>query len=163
MFGVSKVLALTPPTTEGPYYKKGSPERAHLREEGVPGEPLFLSGRVTDDTGASLLGAHLEFWQANGEGRYDNKGFVLRGRQFTDSSGGYSLETVVPGGYPGRTPHIHVKVTPPDGRSTLTTQLFFPGLATNKTDSIFRDELVMTISETPAGKSGTFDFVLRRG
>ena len=32
------------------------------------------------------------------------------GHQFTDADGRYRLETVVPGLYPGRTRHIHVKV-----------------------------------------------------
>ncbi len=155
-------LVPTPATTEGPYYKKGSPVKKVIREQGVPGEPLALSGRVTDDSGAPLAEARLDFWQANGNGKYDNAGFILRGHQFTNGSGRYTLETVVPGAYTGRTPHIHVKVTSPDGRTTITTQLFFPGLDSNKTDAIFRDELLMTISKAPAGKSATFDFVLHR-
>jgi protocatechuate 3,4-dioxygenase beta subunit len=155
-----KKLVLTPATTEGPYYKGGSPEKAVLREEGVPGEHLLLTGRVLDTGGVPLARACLDFWQANGNGKYDNAGYVLRGHQFTDASGKYALETVAPGAYTGRTPHIHVKVTSPDGRSTLTTQLFVPGLASNKTDSIYRDDLLMKMSSAPAGKSATFDFVL---
>lgn len=156
-------LLLTPETTEGPYYKECSPENSVLRKEGVPGEPLLLEGHVYDDRGMPLVHARLDFWQANGAGRYDNKGFVLRGHQFTDESGKYSLETVVPGAYTGRTPHIHVKVAVPDKASrTITTQLFLPGLDSNKTDSIFREDLLMKMSRGPAGKSASFDFVLRR-
>ena len=155
-----KKLGLTPGTTEGPYYKKDSPEKTVLREKGVPGEQLLLTGRVLDANGAPLAHARLDFWQANGKGEYDNVGYVLRGHQLTGDAGMYTLETVVPGAYTGRTPHIHVKVTSPDGRSTLTTQLFVPGLASNKTDSIYRDDLLMTVSRAPAGKSATFDFVL---
>ncbi len=159
--GMSK-LTPTAETTEGPYYKKGSPEKKGFREQGAPGEPLVLTGRVTDDTGAPLPKARLDFWQANGNGQYDNAGFILRGHQSANGSGEYTIDTVVPGAYIGRTPHIHVKVTSPDGRTTITTQLFIPGLDSNKTDPIFRDDLLMTISKTPAGKSATFDFVLRR-
>ena len=151
---------LTPGTTEGPYYKKDSPEKARLYESGVPGEKLTLTGSVYDTKGKPVAKAWLDFWQANGNGRYDNTGYTLRGRQFTDASGKYKLETVVPGGYTGRTPHIHVKVRAPGSRSTLTTQVFFPGLDTNKTDPIFRDELVVKISEGLEGKSATFNFVL---
>ncbi len=159
ILGVGKLVP-TPATTEGPYYKKGSPEKKVFREQGAPGEPLVLTGRVTEDTGAPLPQARLDFWQANGNGKYDNAGFILRGHQFTNVSGGYKLETVVPGAYTGRTPHIHVKVSSPDGRTTVTTQLFLPGLDSNKTDAIFRDELLMTVSTAPAGKSATYDFVL---
>ncbi len=155
-----KKLGPTPATTEGPYYKSDSPEKTTLRERGVPGEHLLLTGRVLDVTGATLARALLDFWQANGKGQYDNAGYVLRGRQLTDDSGKYTLETVVPGAYTGRTPHIHVKVTSPDGHSRLTTQLFVPGLDSNKTDSIYRDDLQMKMSSGPAGKSATFDFVL---
>jgi protocatechuate 3,4-dioxygenase beta subunit len=150
----------TAETTEGPYYKEGSPERTELAQEGVPGENLHLTGYVLDSDGRPLAGAWLDFWQADGSGHYDNAGYTLRGHQFSSESGQYRLNTVVPGSYPGRTPHIHVKVRSDDKRATLTTQLFFPGLATNATDSIFRDDLLIGIGETPRGKSGKFDFVL---
>jgi protocatechuate 3,4-dioxygenase beta subunit len=147
-------------TTEGPYYKADSPERTKIREPGVPGDELTLTGSVLDINGAPVAGAWLDFWQADGKGKYDNKGFVLRGHQSANRSGKYRLETVVPGSYPGRTPHIHVKVRAGEGRPTLTAQLFLPGLSSNATDSIFRDDLVMVMSQTPAGRTATFDFVL---
>ena len=150
----------TPETTEGPYYKRGSPERFEIRHEGVRGDILSLSGTVFDRNGNAVAGAWLDFWQADGEGRYDNEGYTLRGHQFSSESGRYSLETVVPGSYPGRTPHIHVKVSPADRASELTTQLFFPGLPSNQSDPIFRSVLLIDISTTPSGKSGTFDFVV---
>ena len=75
-----------------------------------------------------LAGALLDFWQADDKGRYDNSGSRLRGHQFTDAEGRYRLRSVVPGLYPGRTRHIHVKVQSRDGR-VLTTQLYFPGEA----------------------------------
>jgi len=150
----------TAETTEGPYYKANSPEKTILREKGVPGEKLTLTGYVNDTNGKPAPGAWLDFWQADGNGKYDNAGYVLRGHQFSDQSGKYKVETVLPGGYTGRTPHIHVKVRSPDKRLTITTQLFVPGLATNKTDSIFREDLVMDISDVPGGKSASFNFVL---
>ncbi len=155
--------APTAETTEGPYYKEGSPEQTELAQPGVPGENLEITGFVFDTDGKPAVGARLDFWQADGKGHYDNSGYTLRGHQFSGDFGQYKLSTVIPGSYPGRTPHIHVKVRSGDKEPTLTTQLFFPGLASNATDSIFRDDLLIGIRETTMGKSGTFDFVLDLG
>ena len=87
-------------------------------------------------------------------------GFRLRGHQFTDDAGPYRLETVVPGLYPGRTRHIHVKVQAPDG-PVLTTQLYFPGEPGNARDGIFQPELVLTdVRDTGGARQGSFTFVL---
>ena len=112
--------------TEGPYFKPSSPERIELLEEGMAGQPIELVGFVLTRACKPLAGALLDFWQADDKGRYDNAGFRLRGHQFTDAEGRYRLRSIVPGVYPGRTRHIHVKVQPRGGR-VLTTQLYFPG------------------------------------
>lgn len=101
----------------------------------------------------------MDFWQANARGVYDNAGFRLRGHQSTDAQGRFSLTTIVPGEYAGRTEHIHVKVTP-RGRSTLTTQLYFPGVARNDEDGIFDARLLMGVREAGGMKRATFGFVL---
>ncbi|HET6846101.1 MAG TPA: hypothetical protein VFH29_04660 [Anaerolineales bacterium] len=148
-----------PAMTEGPYFKAGSPERTSLIEPGVPGEPLSLSGFVYDTQCNPQAGAQLDFWQADGNGVYDNAGYRLRGHQFTDAAGAYTLKTVVPGLYPGRTEHIHVKVAPQD-RSVLTTQLFFPNVAGNQTDLFFDPRLVIRVQRGTDGWLGFFDFVV---
>jgi protocatechuate 3,4-dioxygenase beta subunit len=102
----------------------------------------------------------LDFWQADGSGSYDNSGFRLRGHQSTDAGGAYTLTTVVPGEYPGRTEHIHVKVAAA-GRPVLTTQLFFPGVARNSSDSIFDPALLVRAGGSATGKIASFDFVLQ--
>jgi protocatechuate 3,4-dioxygenase beta subunit len=66
---------------------------------------------------------------------------------------------VVPGEYSGRTEHIHVKVAA-QGRPVLTTQLFFPGVARNSSDSIFDPALLVRLSDGATGKAGAFDFEL---
>ena len=147
-------------TTEGPYYKKNSPERANLYENNISGEKLLLTGYVFNAEQKPVAGAWLDFWQADGEGKNDKAGYVLRGHQFADASGKYSLETVVPGAYPGRTPHIHVKVRSEDDDLTLTTQLFLPGLKSNSTDPIFHNDLLVGMTNSPEGKTATFNFVL---
>ena len=149
----------TPSATEGPYYKARSPERTSLVEEGVSGMKLTLTGYVLTKDCKPVSGAWLDFWQANGNGEYDNAGYRLRGFQHTDDTGRYFLETVVPGEYPGRTVHIHVKVQAP-GRQVLTTQLYLPDYPLNARDSIFTPATVMQVVDGPDGKLATFNFVL---
>ena len=150
---------LTPPMTEGPYFTANSPERASLLEPGMAGTKLVLTGYVLTTDCQPVAHALLDFWQADANGEYDNSGYTLRGHQFTDAAGRYQLTTVVPGLYPGRTEHIHVKVQAPNG-PVLTTQLFFPGVESNETDSIFDPGLVITIQDAGDGETATFDFVV---
>jgi protocatechuate 3,4-dioxygenase beta subunit len=150
--------APTPEETEGPYYKPGSPERDTLYAEADSGKRITVSGRVLLADGKPAAHAWLDFWQADGKGRYDNQGFACRGHLFTGADGSYSLRTVLPGEYPGRTPHIHVKLRA--GNSpVLTTQIYFPEFASrNRRDSIFDERLL--VHWDPDGKTARFDFVL---
>jgi uncharacterized protein (TIRG00374 family) len=147
----------TPAQTEGPYFKAGSPQRTALVEPGMPGTRLQVSGRVLTLECQAVAGAVLDFWQADAAGAYDNSGYRLRGNQVTDASGGYSLDTIVPGEYPGRTRHIHVKVQVP-GKKLLTSQLYFPGEARNQQDSIFDAALLMDVHDSGSGRAAVFDF-----
>ena len=149
---------LTPAQTEGPYFNPGSPARTSLIESGMAGTRLVLSGRVLTPACAPVAGATLDFWQADAAGSYDSSGYRLRGHQLTDAVGRYSLETILPGQYPGRTEHIHVKLGAP-GKAVLTTQLYFPDVARNQQDSIFDPHLLVTMQDTATGKAATFDFV----
>ena len=98
--------SVTPAETEGPYYKRDTPERASLLEPGMAGTRLLVSGQVLTRDCRPIAAALLDFWQADAAGAYENAGYRLRGHQFTDADGRYTLETVVPGLYPGRTRHI---------------------------------------------------------
>jgi len=146
--------------TEGPYFRRSSPERTSLLEPGGSGTRLVLAGTVVSTRCEPIPRALLDFWQADENGQYDNAGFRFRGHQFTDEQGRYSLETVVPGLYAGRTRHLHVKVQAPNG-PVLTTQLYFPGEARNRSDGIFRQELELKMeTEADGGKLGVFNFVV---
>jgi protocatechuate 3,4-dioxygenase beta subunit len=145
--------------TEGPYFRPSSPERVELLEAGMAGQQIELVGIVLTRGCKPLAGALLDFWQADDKGRYDNSGFRLRGHQFTDAEGRYRLRSIVPGLYPGRTRHIHVKVQPRGGR-ILTTQLYFPGEAHNRSDGLFRKELLMRTAKNEGWLAGRFDFVV---
>ncbi len=149
----------TPSQTEGPFFKPNSPERTSLREAGPSGTPLTVTGYVLSTACQPIAHALLDFWQADNNGNYDNAGFRLRGHQYTDKQGRYSLDTIVPGEYPGRTRHIHVKVEVP-GRPVLTTQLYFPGEARNDSDGIFSPELLMHVQQTNNGQLAMFNFII---
>lgn len=150
---------LTPELTEGPYFTANSPERASLLEDGMAGTKLIVTGYVYDTNCQPVANALLDFWQADANGVYDNSGYTLRGHQFTDANGFYTLTTVVPGLYPGRTEHIHFKVQAPNGK-VITSQLFFPGVAQNDSDGIFNASLVLPIQETSTGIQAQFNFVV---
>ncbi|MEU3956958.1 dioxygenase [Streptomyces achromogenes] len=149
----------TPEQIEGPYFKPHSPERTSLLEPGVPGTRLTVSGYVFGRACRPLSGVLLDFWQADDNGAYDNTGFRFRGHQYTDSRGAFALTTIVPGLYPGRTRHLHVKVQAPN-RPVLTTQLYFPNEPRNNTDTIFDPRLLMTVRDGNGGREAAFDFVL---
>ena len=151
--------AATLAQTEGPYFKPSSPERIELFEEGMAGQPIELVGFVLSRDCKPISGALLDFWQADGRGQYDNSGFRLRGHQFTDAEGCYRLRSVVPGVYPGRTRHIHVKVQPRGGR-VLTTQLYFPDESQNRSDGVFRKALLVRTAKNAGWLAGRFDFVV---
>jgi len=143
----------TPRDGEGPFYKSGAPQRNSLVEPGAKGERLLLSGTVYGRDCAPLPNALLDFWQTDERGDYDNEGFRYRGRQFADANGRYRLETVLPGEYPGRPRHIHVKVQPPGG-GVLTTQVYFPGAGGPA-------RLMARVQRRDGGLQAGFDFVLQ--
>ena len=144
---------------QGPYYTQGAPERTDITDT-APGTALLLTGYVLDNQCNPVAGATLDFWQADGNGSYDNNGYVLRGVQTTDENGAYALTTVIPGQYPGRTEHVHVKVTAPNG-PTYTTQLYFPESNANGGDRFYVPELDVTITSYDGSKmTAHFDMVL---
>jgi protocatechuate 3,4-dioxygenase beta subunit len=126
----------------------------------MPGAALAISGHVLSTDCQPIVRALIDVWQADARGDYDNAGFTLRGHQFTDERGHYQIETIVPGLYPGRTRHIHVKVQAP-GQAALTTQLYFPGEPQNRRDGLFDQGLLVNLAGAADGQAATFDFVLR--
>ncbi len=144
--------AETAPQGEGPYYLVGSPERSVLV---VPGDgPLFtLHGRVLDTECQPIPNCWIDVWHTDMDGDYDTSSpdTPYRGHFYTDDNGAFVLETIIPGLYPGRTPHIHVKV---QGANTplLTTQLYFPDHPLNPTDILYDQDLEVTpIELLPSG------------
>jgi len=148
----------TPRQTEGPFYSPRSPLKSNFRAD-ARGEPLLLlRGYVLDTRCRPIPGAWLDLWHADASGAYDSQGFRLRGHQYADAGGRYRFETIVPGLYPGRTRHFHLKLRAPGTRRTLTTQLYFPDEPENARDALFRSELLLRIDR--AAGVARFDFVL---
>ncbi len=146
--------------TEGPFYTAKTPLKAVFTRD-AKGEKIALAGFVLDRKCQPVAGVIVDLWQADSGGEYDNQGFRLRGHQITDAKGRYAFETIVPGLYPGRTRHYHVKLISP-GRRTLTTQLYFPGDPGNARDGIYNKSLEMRVGNAADGKTGRFDFVIER-
>jgi protocatechuate 3,4-dioxygenase beta subunit len=148
--------------TEGPFYKPKSPERADLREPGLGGRPVVLTGLVLTRRCKPVLRALVDLWHADDKGDYDNRGFRCRGHVFTDETGRYRFRTIMPALYPGRTRHYHVKVQAPN-RPLLTTQLYFPNEAANARDGLFQRALLMQVADAADGLTAGFSFVLDIG
>jgi protocatechuate 3,4-dioxygenase beta subunit len=133
----ANVCLLSPETTEGPYYVDPRLVRRDITE-GLPGVPLELVLQVVDEGCRPIAGARVDVWHCDAAGNYsgyarqgsdralDTLGETfLRGTQMADAAGVARFQTVWPGWYRGRTPHVHYKVFL-DATTVLTSQLFFP-------------------------------------
>ena len=172
-------IEATEATVEGPFYWPGAPDLPLGSDigEGVPGEPAFYMGRVTDLDGAPLAGALLDVWSGDGDGKYDvqlsaTPAMRARGRFRTDAQGRYWFWSIRPTYYPvpddgpvgdmlratGRSiyrpGHIHMQISAP-GHVTLTTHLFVAGSPYLEEDAVFgkRDSLVVDFEQHPPGKA----------
>ena len=145
----------TPEMTEGPFYPDHLPRDTDndlliITDSITPavGEVTHLSGKILDSRGDPVRNALIEIWQVDANGSYihshgtnpsTNKrdaNFQGYGRFLTSSSGEYYFRTIKPVKYPGRTPHIHVKISA-RGREQLTTQFFVKGEPQNDRDGVF--------------------------
>lgn len=153
-------LKLSSELTEGPYYKANPPQKNSLVEANTTGTRVVMTGYVLTADCKPVANAKVDVWQADEKGSYDNSGYKYRGYVMTDANGKYAIETVIPGEYPGRTEHIHVKVWLPGGK-VLTTQVFFPGQASNASDGIYTPNMLATMSDTATGKQALMNFVVK--
>ena len=110
------------------------------------GELLDLYGVVSDVNGRIVDGATVEIWQCDvfgsyrhprGAGGQVDAGFQGFGSSKTNAQGACRFRTIRPAPYPGRAPHIHVKLRHPSF-GELTTQLFVAGDAGNARDFLHR-------------------------
>ena len=146
---------VTPSATEGPFYPSRSMRfddvdndlvkiAGIVREAG--GDIFALTGRVLNTEGHPIPNARVEIWQVDVNGRYLHEGdrqsvsrdaaFQGFGHDITKADGVYRFRTIKPVRYPGRTPHIHVKVKAENRE--LTTQFYIAGEPGNQRDGLFR-------------------------
>jgi protocatechuate 3,4-dioxygenase beta subunit len=145
--------------TEGPFFKPRSPERVSLVEPGMAGSRIVLTGTVLTRACRPLPRVLVDLWHSDDKGVYDNAGFRLRGHQFTDAGGRYRFETIVPGLYPGRTRHFHIKAQAAN-RPVLTTQFYFPDEPGNRRDALFDPALLLRIAGAAGQVEARYDIVL---
>lgn len=148
------VLAPTPAQTEGPFYPVSFPvdldnDLVQVRGQAAQamGTVLHLNGRVLNRDGKPAPGALVEIWQSDSMGIYDHPrqsgrdkrdpAFQGYGRMTADASGTYTFRTLKPVAYPGRTPHIHLKVATGSG-TMLTSQFYIAGEPQNERDGLYR-------------------------
>ena len=138
----AKCVDTTPEQIQGPFFKSGSPFRKKLYDGINKSHSIIeIEGYVYDTNCMPVKNANLEFWHASPQGSYDNVGYEYRGHQKSDDFGRFCIETIRPGSYPGRTPHIHVTISL--GRKKVTTQLYFDDELLNKKDFFYDPRLVL--------------------
>ncbi len=162
-------LVRTPRMTEGPFYPNKLPldtdnDLIIVNDNLTPavGEITHLSGRVLGPSGEPLRNVQVEIWQVDGKAVYihtaDSDGktrdtnFQGYGKFLTGSTGEYYFRTIKPIPYPGRTPHIHVKVLK-NGHELLTTQFYIKGHEQNARDMVYRG-----VRDAKARESVSLDF-----
>lgn len=157
----SKAATATPSAVLGPFYVEGPPDLGNGADiaQGLPGEPLYVSVRITDLNDEPLSGAVADVWQSNADGFYDVQlpdldGPVLRARFRADADGWIRFWSILPspypipddgpvgamltavGRHPFRAPHLHFMLSAP-GKRRLVTQLFVSGGAYIDGDTVF--------------------------
>jgi protocatechuate 3,4-dioxygenase beta subunit len=165
-------LVKTPKQTEGPFYPNKLPldtdnDLIIINDGTNPsvGTIAHLTGKVLDAKGNPVRNALVEIWQCDANGVYlhtkdsepkkdkQDKHFQGFGRFLTGSTGEYYFRTIKPVEYPGRAPHIHVKIK--QGKKELfVTQCYVKDeKARNEKDGIY-----MGIKDLKARESVTLDF-----
>ena len=167
----------TEATVQGPFYWEGSPELELGADigAGMPGEPAYYTGRVTDTRGRPVAGCTMDVWSGDGDGIYDMQlgeeaGMRLRARFRTDADGRYRFWSIRPtfypvpddgpvgvmlrkmGRHPNRPGHIHMKVYAP-GHQPVTTHLFVADSPYLDSDAVFgvRDSLIVPFEKHAPG------------
>jgi protocatechuate 3,4-dioxygenase beta subunit len=150
----AEALRATPRQTAGPFYPRDFPldsdnDLVHVAgRDGIAGGIVSnVYGRIVDVQGRPISDAKVEIWQCDAYTRYHHiddsndaqidENFQGYGFTASDGDGRYRFRTIKPVKYPGRTPHIHFRVT--SGTSAeLTTQMYVRGEPANESDGLFR-------------------------
>jgi protocatechuate 3,4-dioxygenase alpha subunit len=124
-----KRLVPTAEMTLGPFFPRefaqGANDLTKLAGKAAKGQPVEITGRVTQLDGKPLDNVVLEIWQADSEGRFDNPEFFGWGRAATDARGTYVFRTIKPGAAAGRAPHVNFLLLYSGLMRQLQTVMFF--------------------------------------
>ncbi|WP_066368085.1 dioxygenase family protein [Herbidospora mongoliensis] len=99
----------TDSTLLGPFYVEGRPTAPNGADisGGVPGMPLFFTGRVVGQDGEPLSGVKVDTWHSDGDGHYDvqqeeklHGRLAMRALMTTDDDGRFWYRSIVPRYYP---------------------------------------------------------------
>jgi protocatechuate 3,4-dioxygenase beta subunit len=147
------------PMTDGPFYPPPrwrarwpdwDADLTRVAGQAAParGEHLALALQVADTDGRIVDAADIEIWQCDARAAYRHPqvsgdpadidtGFQGFGAGRAGRDGSLQFRTIRPVPYPGRTPHIHVKLRHPTF-GELTSQLFIDGDSGNARDFLWR-------------------------
>src|SRR3984885_1981444 len=93
----------------GPFYVEGRPTANNGDDisNGVAGTPMFVTGRVVNEQGEPIAGAHVDTWHSDGEGFYDvqqteklHDELAMRALLTTDDDGRFWYRSISPRYYP---------------------------------------------------------------
>jgi hydroxyquinol 1,2-dioxygenase len=124
---------------------------------------MFVTGRIVDEQGRPIAGAHVDTWHSDGEGFYDvqqteklHDEFAMRALLTTDDDGRFWYRSITPRYYPVptdgpcgeimraahrsvmRPQHVHFWLHA-DGYQPLITQLFYRDDPYINRDAVFAD------------------------
>lgn len=151
----AEILTQTPKLTEGPFYPDKLPldtdnDLIRVTDDATPalGQITHLTGKILDSRGEPVRNALVEIWQCDNNGAYIHSRSGQRdkrdthfqgyGRFLTSSTGEYYFRTIRPVPYPGRTPHIHFKISRSDEHLLTTQMLVKQEKERNERDGIFK-------------------------
>lgn len=178
VFGQTKQkLIASPALTEGPFFVDEKLNRSNIlgnttRKAVTGGLPLKIKVQVlklVGDEYKPFTDAQVDLWHCDVEGVYSDVSHPmnhentsgqnwLRGYQVTDAKGGAVFETIIPGWYPSRAPHIHFKVRKHDAASNktaeLTSQMFFTDADARK---LYTQKPYLGAMDTPNSRDGIFN------
>lgn len=166
---------LLPEAVEGPYYFDPKLVRQDIRD-GRQGREISLVLKVIDGTSCQPLeDVRVDVWHADARGvysGYDSQGDkrdisakgedYLRGTQMSQADGVVRFTTIYPGWYPGRTPHIHVKLFL-DNMTLLTGQIYFPDELSQRIYSSFEPYIKRPVSDTRNSNDWLFQSATKEG
>ncbi len=149
------------PMTDGPFYPPRAwreqwsdwdADLSRVQRDGrtavARGEHLGLELQLADTNGRAIDGTEVEIWQCDVFATYHHPGVSLAAGQHDEAFQGFGasradrdgrlrFRSIKPVPYPGRTPHIHIKLRH-GSFGEVTSQLFIAGDPGNARDFLWR-------------------------